>query len=286
LNPLDGGARSHVLLVVTHFPLVDERLWKAGATTGQSEGEPSLGTVSYLVTSTSTSSSTSHSYPSERVNSIRTKCQLITIPSSILRARDFLAKPPKSCKFQVTQRSTKAYAMFSSEVNRQRSPLLRLPAELRNKIYGYALGGIELRMSYRSKELGVVSPMSYDPHMSFTPFHRLVGLTLVSRQIYAETKILPFELCTMLALGSTFNGLIERLNLTQRQAISTIHAHHLEVKESTVWTNSWPAVRLLTGLKRVEVFCSSNLGLPERIHIAEGIKKGLGRDDVDVLLEP
>ena len=123
-------------------------------------------------------------------------------------------------------------------------------------------------MSYRRKELGVVSAMSDNPHVSFTPFHRLVGLTLVSRQLYAETKILPFELCTMLALGSTFNGLIERRNPTQRQAISTIHAHHLEVKDSTLWTNLWPAVRFLTGLKRVEVFRSSNLGLPGRIHIA------------------
>ena len=176
--------------------------------------------------------------------------------------------------------------MYSSEINRQRSPLLRLPAELRNKIYGYALGGMELRVSYRSKELGVVSAMSYDPSVSLTPLHRRVGLTLVSRQLYAETKILPFELCTMDVIRSLFYNHIKRLNTTQRQAISTIRTHYMNARDGTVWTILWSEVRKLTGLKRVEVFCCpTNLGLSGRIHLVEAIKEGLGRVDVDVVLD-
>ena len=175
--------------------------------------------------------------------------------------------------------------MYSSEINRQRSPLLRLPAEIRNKIYGYALGGMKLRMPYRSKELGVVSAMSYGPSVSLTPLHRLVGLTLVSRQLYAETKILPFELCTMHVIRSLFHYQIERLNTTQRQAISIIRTHYMNARDGKVWTILWPEVRLLTGLKRVEVFCCPDLELSGRIHLVEAVEKGLGRDDVDVVLD-
>ena len=178
----------------------------------------------------------------------------------------------------------KAYAMYSSEVNRQRSPLLRLPAELRNKIYGYALGGMDLRISYRSRELGLVAAMFYNTPVWFTSLHRLVGLTLVSRQLYAETKILPFELCTMLALRFTFNDLIERLNITQRQAISTIRAHYRNACDGMTWED-WPAVRSLKGLEWVVVFGCPTMEQLKPANLIETIEKGLGRDDVDILVE-
>jgi len=180
----------------------------------------------------------------------------------------------------------KAYAIYSSEVNRQRSPLLRLPAELRNKIYEYALGGMELRISYRTRKFALLSALSYDPSVSLTPLHRFVGLTLVSRQLYAETKILPFDLCTMDVTRSSFHFQIERLNATQRQAISTIRMHYMNAISGAVWRFLWSEVRLLTGLKRVEVFCCpTNLGLSGRIHLVEAVEKGLGRDDVDVVVD-
>ena len=170
-------------------------------------------------------------------------------------------------------------------MNRQRSPLLRLPAELRNKIYEYALGGMQLRISYSERKFALLSALSYDPSVSLTPLHRFVGLTLVSRQLYAETKILPFELCTMDIIRSSFYQ-IERLNTTQRQAISIIRTHYMNAISGAVWKILWSEVRLLTGLKRVEVFCCpTNLGLSGRIHLVEAVEKGLDRDDVDVVVD-
>jgi len=184
--------------------------------------------------------------------------------------------------------------MYSSEMNRQHSPLLRLPAELRNKICEYALGGMDLRISYRNwelglgelglGELGLVAAMFYNTPVSFTPLYRLVGLTLVSRQLYAETNILPFELCTMLALRSTFNDLIERLNITQRQAISTIRAPYRDACNGIAWED-WPAVRSLKGLKCVVVFGCPTMEQLKPANLIETIEKGLGRDDVDILVE-
>ncbi|KAI4631575.1 uncharacterized protein J4E87_002280 [Alternaria ethzedia] len=182
------------------------------------------------------------------------------------------------------ERLSSEAAEIISEMNRQRSPLLRLPAELRNKIYEYALGGMELRISYRNRELGLVAAMFYNTPVLFTSLHRLVGLTLVSRQLYAETKILPFELCTMLALRFTFNDLIERLNITQRQAISTIRAHYRDACNGTAWED-WPAVRSLKGLKCVVVFGCPTMEQLKPGSLIETIEKGLGRDDVDVLVE-
>ncbi|KAI4662024.1 uncharacterized protein J4E78_004815 [Alternaria triticimaculans] len=183
------------------------------------------------------------------------------------------------------ERLSSEAAEVISEMNRQRSPLLRLPAEIRNKIYGYALGGMELRISYRTRKFALLSALSYDPSVSLTPLHRRVGLTLVSRQLYAETKTLPFELCTMDIIRSSFPNQIERLNTTQRQAISIIRAHYMNARDGKVWAILWPEVRVLTGLKRVEVYCCPNLGLSGRIHLVEAVEKGLGRDDVDIVVD-
>jgi len=143
---------------------------------------------------------------------------------------------------------------------------------------------MQLRISYRNRELGIVSAMFYNTPFSFTSLHRLVGLTLVSRQLYAETKILPFELCTLFALRFTFNDLIERLNITQRQAISTISAHYRDAYNDMTWED-WPAVRSLKGLKCVVVFGCPNMEQLKPGNLIETIEKGLGRDDVDVLLK-
>lgn len=129
-----------------------------------------------------------------------------------------------------------------------------LPAELRNRIYGYALGGMELCIVHRFWRLHRFSTVSVETPYNEVPLHRLVGLTLVSRQLYAETKILPFELCTMRAQDFTLEHQVKKLNITQLQAIATIRVCHLVVDGGEIWKLG-PAVKLRKGLKRVVVFC-------------------------------
>jgi hypothetical protein len=81
--------------------------------------------------------------------------------------------------------------MIRSLRNQQKSPLLRLPAELRNKIYGHVLGGFII--SFRT------SRPRHHCLIRFK-FSRKIGefkpsnLLLICRQINAEAQLLPFEL--------------------------------------------------------------------------------------------
>ncbi|KAI4651704.1 uncharacterized protein J4E79_009185 [Alternaria viburni] len=164
------------------------------------------------------------------------------------------------------ERLSSEAAEVITKTNRQRSPLLRLPAELRNKIYGYVLGGMKLRIAQRTRKLDFLAVASVDSPYAEIPLHTLTGLTLVSRQLYAETRILPFELGIMFALDFTLDHPIKRLSITQRQAILFI-------------------LRLLKGLKRVQVACVSTLKPLEYSQLVEVVKKGLGREDVDVVID-
>ncbi|KAF3001309.1 hypothetical protein E8E13_005142 [Curvularia kusanoi] len=65
-------------------------------------------------------------------------------------------------------------------LNSESSPLLRLPGELRNIIYGYVLGGHTFGETWENKK---------------PPQHFLASL-LVCRQIYNEARMLVFELNT------------------------------------------------------------------------------------------
>ncbi|USP77115.1 hypothetical protein yc1106_04389 [Curvularia clavata] len=75
--------------------------------------------------------------------------------------------------------------------NQQQSPLLRLPAELRNKIFAYALGG----RTFRFKTTG-----NYPWYIkNVTKYKHALALLQVCRQIYAETALLPFSTNTFSA---------------------------------------------------------------------------------------
>ncbi|KAF1946258.1 hypothetical protein EJ02DRAFT_248378 [Clathrospora elynae] len=89
---------------------------------------------------------------------------------------------------------------FISLRNRRESPLVRVPAEIRNKIYGYALGGLEFHIKrsdhegkwFRAKRLAIATrPIDADRQElpKFDP--ELLALTATCRQIYIETKLLP-----------------------------------------------------------------------------------------------
>jgi hypothetical protein len=105
----------------------------------------------------------------------------------------------------------------------QESPLLRLPPEIRNKIWGYTLGhnifrSILIRLGKRKFKYEWMSRPD-EPH---------IGLPLLAtcRQIYSEAAIMPFNLNTFVA--DTLNGERNMLrafkvfNAHQRKQITSI----------------------------------------------------------------
>ncbi|KAF2118341.1 hypothetical protein BDV96DRAFT_569693 [Lophiotrema nucula] len=89
--------------------------------------------------------------------------------------------------------------------NKHRSPLLRLPGEIRNHIFVYALGGLHIvvselkKKSYEIKKIRCAKMRDLTQKMEdglrFTYFQpHYLSLLLVCRQIYAETALLPFSI--------------------------------------------------------------------------------------------
>jgi hypothetical protein len=67
----------------------------------------------------------------------------------------------------------------SLEVLQSTSPLLRLPGELRNKIYGYVFSGIQWP----------ITSWAYTPHADLMTFS---ALPQTCRQLRAECRLLPY----------------------------------------------------------------------------------------------
>ncbi|KAF2253363.1 hypothetical protein BU26DRAFT_399624, partial [Trematosphaeria pertusa] len=97
--------------------------------------------------------------------------------------------------------------------NQRESPLLRLPAELRNKIYSYVLGGrlweLKDTLTAGSREKNSMS------------------LLRVCRQINAETASLPFELGTFSFESlSALMQWSQRMPPKQRDAVRSVRTAH------------------------------------------------------------
>ena len=103
----------------------------------------------------------------------------------------------------------------SMERNSVVSPFLRLPGELRSKIYGYVLGGHALRIGYSPhvRKTKTIKGQRYHVHAGGGLFNRLVehevidhryekalslhlGLLRVCRQVYGEAALLPYAMNT------------------------------------------------------------------------------------------
>jgi hypothetical protein len=104
---------------------------------------------------------------------------------------------------------------FRAQQNQRNSPLLRLPAELRNRVYGYALGGA----------VWDADETRHPPHkLSFDrrieQKHSL-GLLHVSRQIFEETRLLPFQLGTFSSGLWSMSQLLNTFSSESIEAITT-----------------------------------------------------------------
>jgi hypothetical protein len=131
------------------------------------------------------------------------------------------------------------------------SPLLRLPAEIRNEVYKYALCDQVLDVDGKSAE------------------RNLFGLTLACRQLYQETELLIYSRNTLrIKDGPKFEKWLKKRTGPQLAAISTIKlAYCMDIRGSLVhggWhkdrnTHLWEYAppssirKKLTGLERVVV---------------------------------
>ncbi|KZL63257.1 wd domain-containing protein [Colletotrichum incanum] len=106
------------------------------------------------------------------------------------------------------------------DLNRARSPLLRLPPEIRNKIYRLLLAARRIHVHHDPKTSSfhcvalrpTANPWTYKKHHLLS-----CGLTLlvrVCRQLYHETELLPYRECVW---SWQTPGLMERYLLTERR---------------------------------------------------------------------
>ncbi|KAK1976256.1 hypothetical protein LZ30DRAFT_637178, partial [Colletotrichum cereale] len=106
------------------------------------------------------------------------------------------------------------------DLNRARSPLLRLPPEVRNSIYRHLLAArrIHVRHDPRTSSFHCVALRPAANPWAYKRRHVLGrGLTLlvrVCRQLYHETELLPYRECVW---SWQTPGLMERYLLTERR---------------------------------------------------------------------
>jgi len=126
----------------------------------------------------------------------------------------------------------------SSRQNQLQSPLLRLPAELRNQVYNYALSDWNIRIFYQEYSMKPVKHMSaicrptYNTGSWIPTNKAILSLPSVCRQLNMETKLLPFTLNNEFGLETTrcLEKFIERLGHERRSLIANVR---LEVSDQT-----------------------------------------------------
>jgi hypothetical protein len=129
---------------------------------------------------------------------------------------------------QASQRSTHTYSSCSRARNREQSPLLRLPGELRNKIYGYAMSEVTIIVFppahvRKHFQLHAYSAGGATGSISSSNVLDMTGLMRTCQQVYLETRLLPFQAITFhIHSDGSFIYFIDKLLDAERDAISTV----------------------------------------------------------------
>ena len=119
--------------------------------------------------------------------------------------------------------------MIRSALNQKNSPLLRLPAELRNRVYEYVFDDLCLNI-LPSRKIALV----LNNHVEYATIG--LAITTVSRQLHIESRLLPFLLGQVMAFSSHgFMSGIKMLSPEQRDAIQNIR----------LWIDEYSIVDLL-----------------------------------------
>jgi hypothetical protein len=147
------------------------------------------------------------------------------------------------------------------EVHHKASSFLCLPAELRNHIYTYVLGG---------ETFDIHCWRCYTPFGFATRILRkrrfFLALLAVCRQLHSETRLLPFRLNAFsFKSQDAFHSWLDKFTLDQQETVQNIHlvtwmARHMVEGEG--WRSKpldevLPVVRL-PGLSRIEVEVRGN----------------------------
>jgi hypothetical protein len=153
-----------------------------------------------------------------------------------------------TCKVSRDFFATSKLTAHSSRRNQISSPPLRLPAELRNKVYEYALGGWDIHIQYGGTSIvdesqqetdkdnskaGLVDskqrmcaacwPASDVERPCITAHKAVLNLPSVCRQLNAETKMLPFTLNNEFSLDDqSLRKFYHRLHEAQRSRLTKL----------------------------------------------------------------
>lgn len=102
------------------------------------------------------------------------------------------------------------------------SPLLNLPAELRNKIYNLAIGGghIQIPNHHTVQEDDFIFELQM--HGKHPVGGNLTALSAVCHQLYTETALLPFSLHTFCGYKPDVVDFLRTLTDTQRAGIKVL----------------------------------------------------------------
>ncbi|KAI4609748.1 hypothetical protein J4E80_008393 [Alternaria sp. BMP 0032] len=101
--------------------------------------------------------------------------------------------------------------------NQRNSPLLRLPAEIRHMIFGYALGGKTFHIHHHEYQ-GIAK--------NGTVSKNALALLAVCRQVFAETALLPFSSNTFSAVHpQVFNMWIEDFPSVFAETVTSLRLH-------------------------------------------------------------
>ncbi|XPS70462.1 hypothetical protein M3J09_002679 [Ascochyta lentis] len=122
-------------------------------------------------------------------------------------AADFVVGPkatkkPKRKRIWTTSRAEEASKVEpnpTTEQNRTHSPLLRLPGEIRNRIYDYVFENHDVivrKFQDRTKFFYHVSEPFPSDHCGWVPWLGLLQIATVCRDLHAETELLPYSMST------------------------------------------------------------------------------------------
>ena len=104
--------------------------------------------------------------------------------------------------------------------NQKSSPFLRLPPELRNKIYEYAIGGHVIKLFESTKKPHYNMLSQADGH--YTALANPAVLSKTCRQLHRETALLPYSLNTFHGRTRRIHKFLKGLTMAQREQIKSL----------------------------------------------------------------
>jgi hypothetical protein len=206
-------------------------------------------------------------------------------------------------------------------LNEDQSPFLRLPGEIRNKIYAPVLGGLIIESKGSARPIcksdakvhrSLVQVRATESNDISLTLSGLLQLLNVCRQIRMETRLLPFGLNEFQIRPSHLKYFLHGLTKAQRGAISALRidecvVHHISLSIDELYPPMSPidagwcpcldtdwrglrSLRRMTGLKRVILQECPSWAIGEvdraRKDIAiSWIHKWVDRRDIEVVVE-